>query len=127
GGEAGGRTRGELGPQRLEVAVVLDVELAVLGVVALRLLVHHGVPDEAGLVVEGLARGGLVLLADLEVVVPRGVRAAEQLRDGLAVAGQAGRGEELAVVAEPLRSDVGAIADDPAALVGGLLELPVDP
>ena len=38
-----------------------------------------------------------------------------------------GRGEQLAVVAEALRADVGAVADDAAVLVGGLLELPVDP
>jgi hypothetical protein len=126
-GEAGLGAVGDLGPERLEVGVALDVELPVLRVVALGLLVHHGVPDEAGLVVPGLARRGLVLLADLEEAVPGGVLAAEEGRDLGALGGEARLAEELRVVAEALGPDVGAVADDPALGVRGLVVLPGDP
>ncbi len=108
----------------LELVVALDVQLAVGGVVALVELVHHGVPDEAGVVVPGLAGLGRVVGADLEVVLPVAV---EQLGDRLAVAGQAGGLERGAVVADAARADVCAVADDAALGVGRLAVLPVDP
>src|SRR5690606_29224753 len=117
----------ELQPEVLEGLVALDVERAVLLVVALVLLVHEGVPDEAGLVVEGLAGGVVVGVADLEELVPAGVGTAEQLGHALAVARKARGLEELAVVAQALRSDVGAVADDAAVGIGRLTDLPVEP
>ena len=53
--------------------------------------------------------------------------AVQQLGDALAVARKAGGLEQCAVVAEALGADVGAVADDAAVGVGGLLDLPVDP
>ncbi len=124
-GEAGLRAVGQQGEQRLHLVVALDVELAILGVVALVELVDHGVPHKTAVVVPGLAGGFVVLGANLEVLFPGGVVAAEQCDDFFAVARQASFGEQRRVVAEALRSDVGAVPDDAAVGVGALRELVV--
>src|SRR5690606_4941623 len=112
----------------LQDLVVLDVQgLAVLLVVPLLLLVHEGVPEEAGAVVERLAGLLHVLLAHLEEAVPRRGVPTEVLRDLVAFAGQTGGLEEVAAVAETLRPDVEAGADDLAVGRGALLVLPVEP
>src|SRR5690606_30515171 len=107
----------QLEERGLECGVALDVELATLGVVALVELVHDRVPYETGVVEPGLAGRLVVLAAELEVLLPARVGAAEELGDSVTVRGESGRLEELAVVAEAGGGDVGAVADDAAVSV----------
>src|SRR5665647_878978 len=123
-GRVGG---GELRPAILERLVVGDVELARAGVVTLRQLVHHRVPDETGLVEPGLTCRLLVLRTDGEVLVPGGAVASEERGNRRTIGRKTGGREQLAVVAQALRTDVGPVADDATTLVGSLSELPRHP
>src|SRR5690606_25552807 len=99
-GEAVLGSLGELEKAGLELVVAFDVELAVGRVVALVKLVDDRVPHEAGVVEPRLAGRVEVLLAEVEVLLPGGVLAAEELCDSLAVTRHAGSLEERSVVAE---------------------------
>src|SRR5690606_12989074 len=70
------------------------------------------------------AARGEVLASDLVVVVPV---AGEQLGYFLAVARQTRRLEQVAAVADALRADVGAVADEVARGIRRRCRLPVDP
>ena len=98
--------------------------VAVLLLVGVLDLVDHALVGGAGRVEPGLAGGVLVLVADLEVLVPV---AFEQGRDLFTVGRETGRLEQVGAVADALRSDVGAVGDQATVGVSGRLGLPVDP
>src|SRR5690625_1027137 len=68
--QAIGSRLGEAVPTLAQLVVSFDVELTVLGVVALLELVDHRVPHEARLVIPGFPGGVVILASDLEEFLP---------------------------------------------------------